>query len=44
MDDLTYDELQELVFHYAIYLGWLPGRRLDDLLVRAASEAGIEID
>jgi 4-carboxymuconolactone decarboxylase len=40
--DLTYEELQELVFHYAIYLGWLPGRRLDDLLVGVARDAGLE--
>jgi 4-carboxymuconolactone decarboxylase len=40
--DLGYDELQELVFHYSIYTGWPLGRRLDDLLVKAAREAGIE--
>jgi 4-carboxymuconolactone decarboxylase len=42
LGDLTYEELQELVFHFAIYIGWLPGRRLDDLLVRAARGAGVE--
>jgi 4-carboxymuconolactone decarboxylase len=42
MGELTYEELQELVFHYAIYLGWLQGRRLDDLLVRVATDAGLE--
>src|SRR4051794_6222121 len=41
-EDLTYEELQELVFHYAIYVGWPLGRRLDDLLVAAARDAGIE--
>ena len=41
MDDLTYDELQELVVHYAVYLGWPLGRRLDDLLVAAADELGL---
>lgn len=42
LGELRYDELQELVFHYAIYLGWLPGRRLDDLLVQIAEDAGLE--
>lgn len=42
MDELTYEELQELVLHYAVYLGWTFGRRLDDLLVRAARDAGLE--
>jgi 4-carboxymuconolactone decarboxylase len=42
LEDLTYEELQELVFHYAIYLGWMRGRRLDDLLVQAARDAGME--
>ena len=41
-DELTYEELQELVVHYAVYLGWNLGRRLDDLLVAAARDAGIE--
>jgi 4-carboxymuconolactone decarboxylase len=40
--DLTYEELQELVLHYAVYLGWTFGRRLDDVLVRAARDAGLE--
>ena len=38
LGDLTFDELQELVVHYAVYLGWPLGRRLDDLLIRAAGE------
>ena len=42
MEELTYEELQELVVHYAVYLGWTLGRRLDDLLVQAARDAGIE--
>jgi 4-carboxymuconolactone decarboxylase len=39
--DMTFEELQELVFHYAIYVGWPLGRHLDDLLVEAAAEAGV---
>jgi 4-carboxymuconolactone decarboxylase len=39
--EMTYEELQELVFHYAIYVGWPLGRHLDDLLVDAAAEAGV---
>lgn len=42
MQELTYDEVQELVVHYAVYLGWTYGRRLDDLLVQAARDAGLE--
>lgn len=41
-EELTYEELQELVVHYAVYLGWNLGRRLDDLLVQAARDAGVE--
>ena len=40
MEELTYEELQELVVHYAVYLGWPFGRRLDDLLVAAADDLG----
>lgn len=36
MRELAYEELQELVFHYAVYVGWPLGRHLDDLLVKAA--------
>jgi 4-carboxymuconolactone decarboxylase len=36
--DMTYEELQELVVHYAVYVGWPLGRHLDDLLVEAAAE------
>jgi 4-carboxymuconolactone decarboxylase len=31
--DLSYLELQELVLHYAVYLGWQQGAKLDDTLV-----------
>ncbi len=41
VDELTFEELQELVVHYAVYLGWPLGRRLDDLLVAAADELGL---
>ena len=43
MEELTYEELQELVIHYAVYLGWTLGRRLDDLLVQVARDAGLEV-
>jgi 4-carboxymuconolactone decarboxylase len=33
--DLTFDEIQELVLHYAVYLGWLSGSKLDDTVVTA---------
>lgn len=39
LGDLTRDELEELVVHYAVYLGWPLGRHLDDLLVAAAEDA-----
>ena len=32
LGDMTSDELEELVVHFAVYLGWNLGRRLDDLL------------
>jgi 4-carboxymuconolactone decarboxylase len=38
--DLTLTELQELVMHYTVYLGWPLGRRLDDLLLAVADELG----
>ena len=38
--DMTFEELQELVVHYSVYVGWPLGRHLDDLLVDAAAEAG----
>lgn len=43
MEDLTFEELQELVVHCAVYLGWLLGRRLDDLLVEVGRDAGIDV-
>ncbi len=36
--DLTYEELQELVVHFAVYCGWALGEQLDDLLVDAATD------
>jgi 4-carboxymuconolactone decarboxylase len=33
--DLTHDELQEIVLHYAVYFGWLPAADLDDALIAA---------
>ena len=38
--EMTYEELQELVVHYAVYVGWALGRHLDDLLVDIATELG----
>jgi len=35
--DLSFEELQEVVVHVAVYLGWIVARRLDDLLVDAAA-------
>jgi 4-carboxymuconolactone decarboxylase len=34
---MTRMELDELVVHFAVYLGWNLARRLDDLLVGVAS-------
>ena len=39
--DLSVDELQELVVHVGVYVGWLLARRLDDLLVEVATELGL---
>lgn len=41
LGELTYEDLQELVVHYAVYLGWLLGRRLDDIVHRVARDAGL---
>lgn len=38
--DLTFDELQEVVMHIAVYLGWIVARRLDHLLVAAVTNVG----
>jgi 4-carboxymuconolactone decarboxylase len=40
-NELTFEELQELVVHYAVYLGWHLGRRLDDLLIDIADSIGL---
>lgn len=40
LGDLQLEELQELVVHYAVYVGWPLGRRLDDLLIKAARDGG----
>jgi 4-carboxymuconolactone decarboxylase len=37
LGDLTRPELEELVVHFAVYLGWNLARRLDDLLIEVAS-------
>ncbi len=37
--ELTLDELQELVMHFAVYVGWALGRQLDDLLLEVANGA-----
>jgi 4-carboxymuconolactone decarboxylase len=39
--ELNFEELQELVMHVAVYLGWIVARHLDDLLVAAAHRVGI---
>lgn len=40
--ELTYEDLQELVVHYAVYLGWHLGAHLDDLLLQVARDLEIE--
>jgi 4-carboxymuconolactone decarboxylase len=40
LGELSYAELQEVVIHVAVYLGWIVARRLDDLLVAAARATG----
>jgi 4-carboxymuconolactone decarboxylase len=37
--ELTHEELQELVVHYAVYVGWPLGRQLDDLLIEVANSS-----
>jgi 4-carboxymuconolactone decarboxylase len=39
--ELTYEELQEVVMHVAVYLGWPVARRLDDHLVAVAHRLGL---
>lgn len=36
--DLGFEELQEVVLHVAVYLGWIVARRLDQLLVSAIDD------
>lgn len=40
LGDMTRGELEELVVHFAVYLGWNLARRLDDLLVEVADKLG----
>jgi 4-carboxymuconolactone decarboxylase len=40
LGDMTRHELEELVVHFAVYLGWNLARRLDDLLVEVANDVG----
>ena len=40
-EELTYEELQELVEHYAVYVGWPLGRHLDDMLLDVATKLGV---
>ncbi len=37
-DELTLEELQELVVHFAVYVGWVLGGQLDDLLLEVGQE------
>ena len=36
--ELTLEELQELVLHFAVYVGWALGRQLDDLLLEVGQK------
>lgn len=36
--ELTFDQLQELVVHFAVYVGWALGRQLDDLLLEVGQQ------
>ena len=40
LGDMTRSELEELVVHFAVYLGWNLARRLDDLLVAVSGTVG----
>lgn len=40
LGDMTRTELEELVVHFAVYLGWNLARRLDDLLVAVDGGTG----
>lgn len=37
-EELSFEELQELVVHFAVYAGWVLGRQLDDALIEVAAE------
>lgn len=39
-EELTYEELQEVVIHFAVYVGWVLGRQLDDILIEVATDRG----
>jgi 4-carboxymuconolactone decarboxylase len=39
LGDMTRPELEELVVHFAVYLGWNLARRLDDLLLNTAERS-----
>jgi 4-carboxymuconolactone decarboxylase len=39
--ELTLEEVQELVVHFAVYVWWVLGRQLDDVLVEVATESGL---
>jgi len=41
LGELSYEELQELVVHYAVYVGWPLGRKLDNIVIKAADELGV---
>jgi 4-carboxymuconolactone decarboxylase len=36
--ELRLEELQELVMHFAVYVGWALGRQLDDLLLEVGEQ------
>ncbi len=36
--ELTLEQLQELVLHFAVYVGWALGRQLDDLLLEVSQQ------
>ena len=38
-EELTMEELQELVVHFAVYVGWALGRQLDDLLIEVGQRS-----
>jgi 4-carboxymuconolactone decarboxylase len=39
LGDLTMEELEELVVHFAVYVGWALGRQLDDLLLEVGQRS-----